>query len=65
MACSRDFRAWYKMASGSVVSEVMLEEKLVELWPEYSCLYDVRSSDFKNRNRREVAMLEISEDRTL
>ena len=41
--------------SGSGVSEVMLEEKLVELWPEYSYLYDVRSSDFKNRDRREVA----------
>ena len=34
MAYSLDFRAWYKMASGSVLSEVMLEEKLVELWPD-------------------------------
>lgn len=49
------------MASGSVLSEVMLKEKLVELWPEYSCLYDVRSSDFKNRDRREVVMSEISD----
>ena len=38
----------------------MLEEKLVELWPEYSCLYGVRSSDFKNRGKREVAISEIS-----
>ena len=49
------------MASGSILSEVMLEEKLVELWPEYNCLYDVRSSDFKNRDRREVTMSEIAE----
>ena len=39
----------------------MLEEKLVELWPEYSCLYGVRSSDFKNRDRKEVTMSEIAE----
>ena len=49
------------MASGSILSEVMLKEKLVELWPEYSCLYDVRSSDFKNKDRREVTMSEIAE----
>ena len=51
----------FKMASGSLLSKVMLEEKLVELWPEYSCLYDVSSSEFKNRDRREVAMTEIAE----
>ena len=51
----------FMMASGSVVSEFMLEEKLVELWPEYSCLYDVSSTEFKNRDRREVAMSEIAE----
>ena len=49
------------MAYGSVLSEVMLEEKLVELWLEYSCLYDIQSSDFRNRDRREVAMSEIME----
>ena len=49
------------MASGSVLSEVILEDKLVELWPQYSCLYDVRSKEFKNRDRREVAMSEIAE----
>ena len=43
MGYSRDFRAWYKMAFGSVLSEVLLPEKLVELWPEYSCFYDVRT----------------------
>ena len=49
------------MAAGGVVNEVLLEEKLVELWPEYSCLYDVRSPDFKNRDRRETAISEIAE----
>ena len=49
------------MASGSVLSEVMLEEKLAELWPEYGCLYDVRSPDFKDRHRREMPMSEIAE----
>ncbi|XP_068759921.1 uncharacterized protein [Montipora capricornis] len=49
------------MASGSILSEVILEEKLVELWPEYTCLYDVSSTEFKNRDRREVAMSEIAE----
>ena len=50
------------MASGCVLSEVVLENKLVELWPQYSCLYDVRSTEFKNRDRREVAMSEIGQN---
>lgn len=33
----------------------------IQLWPEYSCLYDVRSPDFKNWDKREVAMSEIEE----
>ena len=28
----------FKMGSDGVLSDVMLEERLVELWPEYSCL---------------------------
>ena len=39
-----------------LLSEIMLEEKLVELWPDYGCLYDVRSPDFKNRDKRQVAI---------
>ena len=33
-----------------LVTEAILEDKLVDIWPEYPCLYDVRSSDFKNRD---------------
>ena len=44
----------------TLLSEIMLEEKLVELWPDYGCLYDVRSPDFKNRDKRQVAIEEIA-----
>ena len=27
----------------------MLEDKIADIWPDYPCLYDVRSRDFKNR----------------
>ncbi len=42
-------------------SEAILEEKFVELWPDYPFLYDVRSPEFKDRNKREKAMAEIAE----
>ena len=35
-------------------------EKIVELWPDYGCLYDVRSPDFKNRDKKQVAIEEIA-----
>ena len=38
----------------------MLEEKLVELSPDYGCLFDVRSADFKNRDKKQVAIEEIA-----
>ena len=38
---------WCAVVLIGVLSEVMLKEKLVELWPEYSFLYDVRSSDLR------------------
>ena len=44
-----------------MVSEAILEDKLVDLWPDYSCLYDVSSQNFKNRDMRDAAMTEISE----
>ena len=44
----------------TLLSEIMLEEKLVELWPDYGCLYDVRSPDFKNRDKKQVAIEEIA-----
>ena len=45
----------------SVLNETILEDKLVDLWPDYSCLYDVSSQNFKNRNMRDTAMAEIAE----
>ena len=44
-----------------LLADVLLEDKISDLWPEYPCLYDVRSPDFKNRDMREVAYLEIAE----
>ena len=48
------------MADSSLLNEIMLEEKLVELWPDYNCLYKVTSLDFKNGDWRQVAIEEIS-----
>ena len=42
------------------ISETLNEEKLIELWPEYPCLYDVRRNDFKDRDKREKAISEIA-----
>ena len=41
------------MADGSLFNEIMLEEKLVELWSDYSCLLPrkiagFQEQDFKN-----------------
>ena len=34
-----------------VVAEAILaEDKLVDVWPKYPCIYNVRSRDFKNRD---------------
>ena len=50
------------MSESNMVSEVILEDKLVDLWQDYPCLYDVRSPDFKNRDKREVAFEQIAEN---
>ena len=44
-----------------LLADLRLEDKIADIWPEYSCLYDVRSPDFKNRDMREMAYLEIAE----
>jgi hypothetical protein len=50
------------MASTNVqLTELLAEEKFVEIWPDYPCLYDVRSAEFKDRDRRQQAMEEIAE----
>ena len=49
-------------ASSSVlVAEAILEDKLADIWPDYPCLYDVRSADFRNRDLREKALQEMAE----
>ena len=35
------------------LSETILEEKLLDLWPDHPCLYDVRSATFMDRGKRE------------
>ena len=48
------------MATGrDIVNEVLLEDKLAQLWPDHRCLYDVSSAAFKNRDMRQQAMEEI------
>ena len=44
-----------------LVSDVLFEDHVVDMWPQYPWLYDVRSSDFKNRDSREKALEEIAE----
>ena len=45
----------------SVIADAMCEDKIADLWPEYPCLYDVRSPDFKNRDLRDNSIQEIAE----
>lgn len=44
-----------------IVNEALTEDKLVELWQEYPCLYAVQSAEFKNRDLRQQAAEEIAE----
>ncbi|KAI0241599.1 hypothetical protein LSAT2_023485 [Lamellibrachia satsuma] len=46
--------------TSEIVKDVLLEDKLIQMWPDYPCLYDVRSAAFKNRNVRQLAMEEIA-----
>ena len=48
-------------AQSEFILEIVIEDKLVELWSEFPCLCDVRLADFKNRDKRENALKEISE----
>ena len=40
---------------------VSLRINLLILWPAYSCLYDLISQNFKNRDMGDAAMAEIAE----
>jgi hypothetical protein len=47
-------------AHSELVADAMLEDQLADIWPEYPCVYDVRSQDFKNRDMRENMFAEIA-----
>ena len=51
-----------KMAApAEYLNDAVLEENLVDFRPDYPCLYDVRSPDFTNREKRDLAVEEIAE----
>ena len=61
-ACVYSWAAKFKMASSSaIVAEAMLEDKLADLCPGYSCRYDLMCPDFKNREFRNKSTQEIAE----
>ena len=45
----------------SILAEAVLEDKLADCWPDFPCLYDVRSSDFKNCELRDKVLQELAE----
>ena len=49
------------MATHDVVADIMLEDKIADLWLDYPCLYDVKSPDFKNKDLRERSFQDIAE----
>ncbi len=47
--------------SSAVIPEAVLEDKIADFRPDYPCLLcDVRSADFKNRELREIAVVNIA-----
>ena len=48
-------------ANSEWVADAMSEDQIDDIWPEHSCLYDVRTQDFKNKDVREKAYAEIVE----
>ena len=43
------------------LNEAILEEKLVDLWQYFLCLYDARSAEFRDRVKRDQAVHEMAE----
>ena len=37
---------------------LLLEDRMVQMWPNYPCVYDVRATSFKSRDVRQLAMEE-------
>ena len=63
MAVNLDPRALLRMTAESSVSTGVenawqLEEQIVHIWPDYACLYDVRSPEFKNREKTQNLKIE-------
>ena len=44
-----------------LVADAMLEDQIADIWPDYPCLYDVRSTAIKNRDFRKQALQELAE----
>ena len=44
-----------------LLTDVILEDKIADIWPDYQCLYDVTSPDFKNRDLRQKSYEEMAE----
>jgi hypothetical protein len=47
--------------SSAVIAEAIVEDEIADIWPDYPCLYDVWSPDFKNREMRENSVVKIAE----
>ena len=53
----------HKMAAiNAYVCETISEDKLVVLWQQFPCLYDIRSEVYRNRDVREQAIKQIAEE---
>ncbi|KAK2182703.1 hypothetical protein NP493_340g00001 [Ridgeia piscesae] len=49
-------------ATNMFICETIAEDKLVAIWEEFPCLYDVRSESFRNRDLRDEAIQTISDE---
>ena len=47
IVCTRELKM--TPSNDVLVSDALLEDKFVTIWPDYPCLYDVRSVDFRNK----------------
>ncbi len=47
--------------ANEMISEMILEDEIADIWPEYPCLYDVRIPEFKNRDLRDRAFRDMAE----
>ena len=39
--------------NSELVADAILENQIVDVWPDYPCLYDARSTEFKKKDLRE------------